>query len=231
MAWRHLRRERRGYRARDFGLHGEDVVQRAVESLRPAAEARASVDQVGRDACDVARAAQRAIEQVVHAEFLGDGHGVIGAVAEFGGRRLRHDLQLQVACQRRAQFLGQSVRKIVLARVTAQVLERQHRHAVAGGRPRPRRSSQPLRQASQPATPATAVPLAVSSSARRDSLARGWRSAGVGAGGRAWGSPIAAAVGARPMTAATPRTMVIDLRRIGFAVPAAAGPRTGTGGS
>ena len=164
---------------------------------------------------------QGAVEQVVHAQFLGDGHGVIVAVAEFRGGRLRHDLQLEIACQREAQFLGQGRRKDSPGLgsplrfsngSTATLLP-----LVGHGR-EPRSSRCAI--ASRPArTQATAAAVA-SSSRGGTTLVTRRRCVLVGAGGRACGSPTAAAVGARPMTAATPRTMLTIFGRVGVSLPA-----------
>ncbi len=63
-------------------------------------------------------------------------------------RRLRHDAQAEVARERRAQLFREAVGEVVLARVAAQVHERQHGDAVAGSGTRARRGALPPGQPS-----------------------------------------------------------------------------------
>ncbi len=116
-------------RGRDLALHDEDVAERPLENLRPAAEAGATVDDVHRHAHVFAGAAHLAVDQVGDAELVRDAYGVLLAVAELARRGLRHDLEAGVARQRRAQFLREAIGKIALVRAVAHVHEWQHRDA------------------------------------------------------------------------------------------------------
>ena len=137
----HGRRDRVG----DLLLHRENIVDRALEGVRPAREAAAAIHQVDRHPDVVARPAHAAMQQEGDAQLCGDLHRAFVALAKQVRRGLRHHLQALVARERGAQLFREAFRKIGLARIAAQVFEGHHRDAAipAGRRGRAEPSPPP----------------------------------------------------------------------------------------
>lgn len=109
-------------------LQLEDILQIAVETVRPEIGARRGIDELAGDAKLVATAADAALEHVGHAKLLPN-LADIGRSALVGERGVAGDHEQPAAArQRRDDLLRHPVGKVVLRRIAAHVGERQHRN-------------------------------------------------------------------------------------------------------
>ena len=124
-----------GDRSRDLVFEGKDIGQRMIDGLRPFAEAGCAVGEIGRDPDHVASPLNRTLQKIGYSKLARDRHRVRALVANGVGRRGGQHHQPSVARQRRADLLGQTIGKVRLAGVAAQILERQHCDAPRLGPP------------------------------------------------------------------------------------------------
>jgi hypothetical protein len=119
--------QRRDDSVGDLVLDGEDVVQLAVVGFRPQVAILHRVDQLGSDAHPVAGLAHAALEDVVDLQLARD-HRRAQLPALVGERRsARRHADVVHLDQHVEQFLGDTVREVLVVRVRAHVDERQHR--------------------------------------------------------------------------------------------------------
>ena len=122
------RLDRRGDTLGNPVLQLEDILQIAIETVRPEMGARRGIDELAGDAKLVATAADAALQHVGHAELLPnladiDRSALVGERGVAGD-----DEQPAAARQRRDDLLRHPVGKVVLLRIAAHVGERQHRN-------------------------------------------------------------------------------------------------------
>ncbi len=118
--------ERAGDRARDLVLHGEDVVERPVEALRPELVPARHVDELCRHAQAPARLPDAALEDGAHSEALADRANVLGLVLERERGRPGRDAKRLDLHERVDDLLAQPVAEVLAVLLRAQVPEREH---------------------------------------------------------------------------------------------------------
>src|SRR6185369_14579436 len=102
---RYAHRQGFGNSPRYLAFEGEDVVQPAVDALRPFAEARATADEVDGDPHDIADALDGAFEQIGDTDLAGERLRVAGNAGGRLRRSRREHLEPVVARQRRSYLL------------------------------------------------------------------------------------------------------------------------------
>ena len=133
-----VRFDRAGDLPRHLVMQVENILERAVELVRPEVRARSGIDELRRDAHPVCRLAHRPLEHVAHAEVAPDLLHVHG-LALVGEARVAgdHEQPAQPA-EGGGDLLDHAVGEVFLLRVAAHVGERQHgnRRAIGQGKPR-----------------------------------------------------------------------------------------------
>jgi hypothetical protein len=112
-------------------LQIEDVVDIAVESLRPEIRARDGVDQLAGDPHAAGRLAQAAFKDVAHAKFPADLLHVDCPALVGEARVSRDDENAALARQGRDDVLHHAVHEVVLGRIAAEIEKGQN----GNGRP------------------------------------------------------------------------------------------------
>ncbi len=123
-------------RARDVVLHREQIVRRAVERLRPRADAVARANEHRVHAKSASRLPNRSLEQIGDVELLADVARVDRFSLEREGRRAWRDAKPGNLGERADQIVRDAVGEILLRRVAADVRERQHRDGLRSWLPR-----------------------------------------------------------------------------------------------
>ena len=104
----------------------ENIVQRAVKSIRPQMGTRRGVDELSGDPHATTRLADAAFEHIAHAKLASNLLDVDG-LALVGEARIAGDNEKRVEPRKRGDdVLDHAVGEIFLLRVAAHVLERQH---------------------------------------------------------------------------------------------------------
>jgi hypothetical protein len=105
---------------RDFGLNHEDVLKFTIERLRSQFASICGINQFGHDSHTVPLFAYCAFQQRAHAQFFADLFAILLVVVlETKRRAAADDLELSDLSQGGDQLLRQSIRKILVARITA----------------------------------------------------------------------------------------------------------------
>ncbi|MNM99811.1 hypothetical protein D3C81_1123810 [compost metagenome] len=112
--------------AGDLVLHGEDIVQAAIEAFRPQMIAAYCVDQLGVDAHAPRGASCAALQQVAHAEVLCDPAHVHRLALVGESRVAGDDEQAGDPGQVGDQVFGQPIREGFLLGIVADIHEGQH---------------------------------------------------------------------------------------------------------
>src|SRR5262249_54211279 len=140
-----FRRNRADHARGDLILQIEDIIERALEAIRPQVTASGGIDQLSGDAHAVRRLAYAAFEQIANTEFTTDLLRIESPPFEREAGITGNDEQPAHARQRGGDVLDDAVRKVFLLRIAAEVCERKHgnRRPVRnrqtwlwGGRPR-----------------------------------------------------------------------------------------------
>jgi hypothetical protein len=109
-----------------LSCRSKHVLERAVEPVGPEVRAGLGFDQLGGDAEPRARLAHAALHHIAHAELLPD-LADIDRFALVGEARIaRDDEQPPDPREAGDEVLDHAVDKIVLGRIVAHILERQH---------------------------------------------------------------------------------------------------------
>ena len=122
----HVPAQRRRDAGRDLVLDGEHVVQRAVETLRPAVVARGDLDQLDRHAQPIGGLPDAPFEQRLDAELDAHRAHVRARPPELKGRGSRRDPQAVDVGERVDQLLGHAFAEVVLIASRAHVRERKN---------------------------------------------------------------------------------------------------------
>jgi hypothetical protein len=120
------------HRSGDFILHLEDVIERAIEGLRPQVIAGVDADQLHRDPYRAAGLAHAALEYVGHVQRLGDLLDPRRPALEVEAGGARRHPQLRHPGEQADQLLGQAVGEVLLVLRLAHVDERQDRDRLFG---------------------------------------------------------------------------------------------------
>jgi hypothetical protein len=109
--------------ANDVVLQGEELARLSVKPFAPEMVALCRVDQLGRDPKDLAGFLHAALEDITHAEVIGDGLHLDRPALVSGDRGSRDHEQLRRFRERCDQILRQAVGKVFLLRIAGQVCE------------------------------------------------------------------------------------------------------------
>jgi hypothetical protein len=118
----------RGYGRRDLVLHLEHLFEGAVILLGPDQSPSLGFNQVNRDTELLTELADAALHDVVRAELPTDVSNITTAALEGEGGVARNDEQRAVLGQEGDDVLTDTVRKVILLRVTAHVVKWEHGH-------------------------------------------------------------------------------------------------------
>ena len=107
-------------------LQIEDILGRAIETVRPEMGSALGLDQLPGDAHPVGRLADAPFQQIADAELAADLPDIDGAALVGKGGVAGDHKQRPETRQGRRDFLDDAVGEILLLRIGAEILERQH---------------------------------------------------------------------------------------------------------
>ena len=110
---------------RDVGFHREDVVELSIVTLGPEMRVALGIDELDVDAHAVAGFAHTAFQDVGNSKLLRDLANVLGRVFETLRRRARDHFQIANAREAGEDFLLDTVGKISVRFIFAQIFKRQ----------------------------------------------------------------------------------------------------------
>ena len=108
-------------------LHGKDILELRVVGFRPEVTPGLGIGQFDIDTNAIAGPADTALEEIARIEHAPDLGRCDIAPLELKARRFGRNQQVREAAERADHILGDPVTEVILAGITRQVLERQHR--------------------------------------------------------------------------------------------------------
>jgi hypothetical protein len=135
------RLDRGNHQRGNLVLQLEDIFEAAVKTVCPAVRPGGSVDELAGDADTLASPAHGTLQDVTDSQLRGGRPDVDGAPFEHESRCARHDEQPVEASERRREILDETIRKMIILWIAAQIVERHDRQRRLVGKGwRPQRS-------------------------------------------------------------------------------------------
>ena len=124
--------ESRRHSVRDLILQRKEVPVGSIVALRPLSAPVSNVDELGAHSNHVSRLPHAPLEQMRYSKLRPDAAAVLLGISELKRRTAPDHLQPRKLGERRDQIFRDPVGKVLLARISTLVCERQHRYGRPG---------------------------------------------------------------------------------------------------